>query len=657
MLDKKNTSEFLNLEQACLFLGISLPTGRNWLKLGKLAKDREDEKGFVFSASSLAELKELIKSGSVEILRSRRNKTALKARDFFVNYIPSASVNRSPIRAVSEHYRDSTERAVINVVLAQGALSLLSSRGFINRGRRDNLIRDFLEGHLNCGEYDAVIRELFGKNSQNTLLKAANNLPDFTLEYIEGEDTLGYLYIMMSRAVNLHDAARYYPSSSLVEQTLSGLKLDAEKNYFDPLCGTGAFLVKLVSGGIPAEHIFGCDTDALSCALCRVNISLASNCTDIKLLRKNIVQRDVLSSARLPKFQVAVGNPLWNSCEDDQAARSYAPFVECSRYGRLYYADMYLERTLKAVDDNGTVSFVLPESMLTVASHARLRDIISEFSRTKAISYVSESFNNAQSRAIIWTLMKTTDESSIGAVKVHDGSRSYLVSASRSGQFNFKVDDLEYALLNKIENAPNAVYLKDNADFALGIVTGGNQGVLYDHPVKGTEGVIRGVDIDKYLIKDPMRFLRFDPENLQQVAPVQYYRAPEKLIYRFIARYPVVALDEERRLTLNSCNIVVPHIEGVLPGYVLAVLNSSVIRYYFERKFQTLKILRSQLEQVPIPNVPGAIQREIRSSVLSLRYCPGDRKDLVIENIDKKICNCFGLTDKDREYILSSFKG
>ena len=102
---------------------------------------------------------------------------------------------------------------------------------------------------------------------------------------------------------------------------------------------------------------------------------------------------------------------------------------------------------------------------------------------------------------------------------------------------------------------------------------------------------------------------------------------------------------------------MVPHIEGVLPGYVLAVLNSSVIRYYFERKFQTLKILRSQLEQVPIPNVPGAIQREIRSSVLSLRYCPGDRKDLVIENIDKKICNCFGLTDKDREYILSSFKG
>ena len=71
--------------------------------------------------------------------------------------------------------------------------------------------------------------------------------------------------------------------------------------------------------------------------------------------------------------------------------------------------------------------------------------------------------------------------------------------------------------------------------------------------------------MDHYLFRAPAAFIRFDPDRFQQAAPERKYRAPEKLVYRFISKKLIVAYDDRGRLTLNSANILIPRVDAV-PG-------------------------------------------------------------------------------------------
>ena len=110
--------------------------------------------------------------------------------------------------------------------------------------------------------------------------------------------------------------------------------------------------------------------------------------------------------------------------------------------------------------------------------------------------------------------------------------------------------------------------------------------------------ILKGSDIQKFRFTEGKRFIAYRPELFQQTAPTEYYRAPRKLLYRFISDQLVFAYDDRQTLSLNSCNVVIPEIEGLEMKYVLAVLNSRVAQFYFEKSFQSVKVLRSHIEHI-----------------------------------------------------------
>ena len=108
-------------------------------------------------------------------------------------------------------------------------------------------------------------------------------------------------------------------------------------------------------------------------------------------------------------------------------------------------------------------------------------------------------------------------------------------------------------------------------------------------------------------------------------------------MYRFIARYPIAAVDTKGLLTLNSCNFIVPTFKNISATYLAAVLNSSAVRFYFEKKFHTIKVLRSLLEEVPIPIASEDSQREVEFLVEQLTDDKGLRarkSTIVMDNVD-----------------------
>ena len=189
-----------------------------------------------------------------------------------------------------------------------------------------------------------------------------------------------------------------------------------------------------------------------------------------------------------------------------------------------------------------------------------------------------------------------------------------------------------------MEEGEHIVYLKDHADFALGIVTGDNHGLLSDTQLDGMSPILSGKEVLPYEVLPARKYVHFQRDLFQQCAPAAYYKAPEKLVYRFIAPYPVFALDTEQHFTLNSCNILIPQIDGLSIYYLLAVLNSSSIRRYYEYTFHSVKILRSHLEQLPIPVPTDQEQDEIVALVKKVLACNApEKKAKWIAQIDEKI--------------------
>ena len=145
------------------------------------------------------------------------------------------------------------------------------------------------------------------------------------------------------------------------------------------------------------------------------------------------------------------------------------------------------------------------------------------------------------------------------------------------------------------------LYLENNATFFLGIVTGDNESHLsttctqsHPHPI------VIGKDISPFKISFSGHYFNYEPEKLQQVAPQQYYKTENKILYKFIGKKLTFAMDYDGLYTLNNVNGFIPELDSCTPEYLTALFNSSVMQYYYDNTFFTVKVLRGNLEKLPI---------------------------------------------------------
>ena len=318
--------------------------------------------------------------------------------------------------------------------------------------------------------------------------------------------------------------------------------------------------------------------------------------------------------------------------------------------------DLFVEKALSMLNFNGFLAFVLPEAILNVASHDPIRQILLDTCSFKFVSYLGNVFSNVQCPAIILGVLLDDKKTTVGC-KVTIKDKHFTIKQKRKFPnkiLSFNVSDEENTLLNKISNIDNVRYLKGNAKFALGIVTGKNSQEIIKQKKAGYEVVLKGKNIYRYGIERPDNYICFKPETFQQVAPTEMYRAKEKLLYRFICEVPVFAYDDQKSLSLNSCNIVIPEIPDLKMKYVLAILNSSVVAYFVLKKFGSVKLLRSHIEQIPIPFVDSKIQNDIIKKVDNIMQ--SSHPDNLYRNLDEDIMQLYNISQKQIEIIRKTLQ-
>ena len=240
--------------------------------------------------------------------------------------------------------------------------------------------------------------------------------------------------------------------------------------------------------------------------------------------------------------------------------------------------------------------------------HSDIREFILSNSRVNRIQEHGSVFKKVFTPVITIELIKNTAAEDYSNINAPAGSEGF--SINNDFTFSININRTDADIIDHLYSIPHTS-LEGKADWALGIVTGNNSLYLSKEKKSGWEPVIRGSDITRGRIKTPSQYIDFNPGSFQQTAPEWKYRAPEKLVYRFISKHPVFAVDTERRLTLNSANIIIPDENlreaGWTAGKIAALFNSEIFSFLYRKRFNSVKMLRSHLEQLPLPDLTSDV--------------------------------------------------
>ena len=679
------SDHLISLSGLCQELSVSTATGRNWLKLGKLAPTATVSGAPYFSAGYVKELKKSLQTGGNTALKSRRNKKYISGNGIYSSYVSETSSGVGSVQAVLEAVSAMAlpmTWPLMECLLSDCALQMFIDSGYFDaRSKADaslgrpvpRHLPDYLDGSLILNEFDILIGDILpDKEKVKEITAAYPELFRIDFHYEAGEDILGFLYLSLKSMGERKAAGVYYTPTAVVKKLCSGLFPDslfsvgkeAPKTILDPCCGTGNFLLQLPDD-IPFDMVYGNDIDPLSVKLARINMALKYGIHDYSLLCGHITAQDYLEhrfSERFPgHFDYILGNPPWGYDFKDTEKRYLRNHYVCAAGTNIESYDLFVEQALSELKPGGCLSFVLPEAILNVKSHAPIRALLMKSNSIRSIEYLGNVFDQVQCPCIILQVQHTGIPMSCIGMKVTTASDSFTIQRERkihAGCFSFLTSDEEYSLLEKISHVPDRQFLAGNAVFALGIVTGNNQKYLSETDAPDNEPVLRGSDLRRYRVMPPKSRINFRPEQFQQAAPAEYYRAPEKLLYRFICSHLVFAYDDRQTLSLNSCNLLIPQIPGMDIKYIMAVLNSRTAQFYFHKKFRSVKVLRSHLEQIPIPKAEKERQEDILTDVECLLAANETYEiEELFDKIDQKVAILYGLTSDEYRRIRQSLTG
>ena len=625
------------LKQASQVLNISEATIRNWVKTGVISVHQNEKDAIFIQESDLNDVLEKISDNSIEKLKSRRNRSKSSKLCISKNYIGQCAAYKVGKEILKLATQIDLSDFDVKIIIAN-----YFKKAF-----------DKLEGNKNQKTFKLIMNDLGVETDflGNEKLKKINS---FAIPNISGIDFLGLLYMSLLSTSKKSKAGSYYTPLSIVQQMIKNLSKQSgnlvEKNVWDPCCGTGNFLISLNSQGVPITNLYGSDLDKISVTICRMNLLLMNPLSDYRLLCNHFDCRNSLTSFDR-KVDVIIGNPPWGATLDNNQLLNFSYETYSSSADSF---DLFLEQSLKSLNHQGISYLLTPESLLSVSLHSLTRKYVLSNSKLLMANLWGNIFDHVQTRAVSLMLRKEKDNNFFENAQVITPDFDYCISSSRKFDYdswNFATSDRENRVLEKIESI-KASYLKENADFALGIVTGNNAKFIRKKKENNDCIVLKGSDLHRFIYDEPKQFMSFTPDKFQQVAPEKYYFAKEKLLYRFIGSTLIFSYDCNQTLSLNSANIVIPHLNGFNIKYILAILNSDVANFFWKMKYHSIKILRNQIESIPIPLVSFEKQSEIIQHVENiLKRCSVKNEE---EELNKLIYRLYNLNDLDINIIKTS---
>ena len=638
--------KIIDLAETADFLGVSKATVRNWIRhkyLSPLIKN----KNTVFDYNEVKLLKENISKGAVVRLNNRANKRESTKKFVPKEYSKNKSDNSGIIK-IADYIFDNSLETFSSIFFL--SINLLIKEQLIFNKNINELLSFNSADYKNPFLLD-ILKETYNQINKPSFENKYYYLIDLNIP--DQIDALGMIYQSVKSEGEKAKQGSYFTPKNIVCDILSEY-VNGKHKILDPCCGTGQFLLNAGEYVKNPELLYGFDIDQSAVFIAKINLIIKFKSMNFapKIFQLNALNdsNNFFTLKNLPlHYDLIITNPPWGQHIDKITLNSlksiYPNIISLESFS------YFLSKSIDMLNEKGTLSFILPESLLNIKVHSDIRRIILNNTTILKIIKLGRLFTNVFTRVIRIDLRKGNPKDDHKITISSD--TNYYIEQNRFWSnpdliFDIDVNDADQKIIDKLFRRKH-ITLKGNADWALGIVTGDNKKFIHLTKQIGFEEIYGGNDLNKYFLSPAKRYIHFVPESFQQVAGINKYRAKEKLIYKFISDKLVFAYDNEQRLTLNSANILIPKIKNYPIKIVLALLNSSLYQFVYLKKFNALKVLRGNIEQLPFPILSTEESNELISlvnKVLTKKTDPSEP--------DNFIMKLFKISDTEKDHIKNS---
>ncbi|MFA5519531.1 MAG: TaqI-like C-terminal specificity domain-containing protein [Spirochaetota bacterium] len=495
----------------------------------------------------------------------------------------------------------------INSAAKKANVSNVTIRNWV-KGR---YLKQFTNGLISIDSLDCFLNTVAGSEKLNSranksfkdnhnheelvkdvLLKLENNNTDFEHLSNEYESALSDSY--------KNKEGIYYTPEFIIKDLLDDFSGFDNSNltFCDPCCGTGNFIIEAINIGFKPENIFGFDTDPVAVEITKKRIKEKTGFDSDNI--KNADFLTFITKHQNIEYDFIFTNPPWGKKilkDDRKYLGKFFNIKKCMDTCALFFI-----ASLNCLKKDGVSGFLLPESFFNISTFETARKKALGLNVLRIVDY-GRAFKGLVTKAQAIIVKNNKAENYFVACeygnKKFNRSRNSFMKTPES-IFNFYCSDKETEVIEHIYSFPHFT-LENNAKWGLGIVTGNNSKYCVNNKKDGYMPVYKGADITKNGVKNPSLFISKDMSLYQQVAPVELYESKEKLIYKFISSNLCFFYDTEQRYILNSANmLVLNENQPISNKELLYLLNSDIINWIFSKIFNTFKVLRGDLEKLPI---------------------------------------------------------
>jgi len=398
-------------------------------------------------------------------------------------------------------------------------------------------------------------------------------------------------------------------------------------------------------------------------------------------------------------FDVVIGNPPYVSITGIELnMRRFFKSKYKTAVGRFDLFGLFIEKSVSLIKE-GYLSFIIPNKFLTNNQSQKLRNMLLNNGNIKSILHSSDKvFVDASVNSIVFVFKREkNDDLNCNIVKVKNSliEKENEISNSifRSDKKNMFIISLnlnQLKIRKKIEE--NKIKLEDIAEVRDGIVAGRIKDILF-HKEKINETckpLLFGVDINRYKKEFSNNYVDYREDEMKKQERIrvgekglglrlrfaELYERP-KILTRKVGDKIIAAFDDENyyyEQTIHSTHITNSDYN---PHFILAILNSSLIKFYYQKIisqsgtiFPQIRI--SFLKNIPIPKIDFSIkkQKQTHDTLIVLvdqmletqklyhaAKLERDKKlykqkiDIIDNKIDKLVYELYGLSDEEIEIV------
>lgn len=438
---------------------------------------------------------------------------------------------------------------------------------------------------------------------------------------------------------------------------------------------------------ILADNLFGADIEPYSIEIASIKLKILAaasskqrvNFNEIKLNLscKNVLltQRVALSGETFGNFDVIVGNPPYmrvksmfsGDPESTRLKKELSASVASSglyhfQEGNLNLYKLFIERNLSLLKKQGSMGLIFPASFLNEATSEKLRAHLFNSCEIEELVEIPERakiFIGVNQATVILLLNKSIPEGDSFLLRI--GASMQAISATgdalhvsyselgslTEGKMEVPLlsdPALEWDMIKRLKRI--SPFKGDNVTPPIGTITVGQVDETIDKEFISETPTgdifIKGIHLKEYAVDlspeglqprwvDKDAFLKKRPSALSTIARPRIIG--RNTLNKACSRRLKFALLAPGYVCSNSIKQIVMTDPLIDPLYLLALLNSSTLNWYFELFNDQNNIRNYSVEALPIVRAPADVQQTFTSIVKLLMESTNEN----LEYLDKKI--------------------